>query len=135
MKELTLDATIENITRATEFVNAQLEASGCETMTIRRIDVAIDELFSNIARYAYASHIGTVTVCVEMRQDPRAVEISFVDAGSPYNPLEHKDPDSGLTSKERKDGGFGIYIVKKTMDDVRYEYVDGHNATTIVKMY
>ena len=61
------------------------------------------------------------------------MEISFIDSGIPYNPLTHEDPVSGLTCKERKEGGFGIYIVKKSMDDVRYEYVDGANVTTIVK--
>lgn len=135
MKELTLQATIENITQATEFVNAQLEAAGCETRTQRQIDIAIDELFSNIARYAYAPQTGTATVRVDIHQDLRTAEISFIDAGTPYNPLTQEDPVSGLTCKERKAGGFGIYIVKKSMDDIRYEYADGTNVTTIVKKY
>lgn len=135
MKELTLEATIENITPVMEFVNAQLEAAQCETKTQRLIDVAIDELFSNIARYAYAPQAGMATVRVNVQQETRTAEISFIDAGAPYNPLTHEDPVSGLTSKERKAGGFGIYIVKKSMDDVRYEYVDGRNVTTIVKRY
>ena len=135
MKKLTLEATIENITQATEFVNAQLEAAGCETKTQRLIDVAIDELFSNIAQYAYAPQTGMATVRVQVQQDLRTVQISFIDSGSPYNPLTHVDPVSGLTCKERKAGGFGIFIVKKSMDDVRYEYVNGCNVTTIQKSY
>ena len=135
MKELTLKATIENITPVTEFVNAQLTSVGCELKTQRLIDVALDELFSNIARYAYTPQTGMATVQVDVNQDLRTVEISLKDTGMPYNPLTSKDPVSGLTCKERKTGGFGIYIVKKSMDDVRYEYVDGYNVTTIVKRY
>lgn len=135
MKELTLEATIENIAQVTEFINARLETVGCETRTQRLIDVAIDELFSNIARYAYAPQTGMATIRIDVNQELRTVEISFLDAGIPYNPLTHEDPVSGLTCKERKEGGFGIYIVKKSMDDIRYEYADGYNVTTIVKKY
>ena len=135
MKEMTLKATIENITPVTEWLGGILEEAGCEIKVQRRIFVAVDELFSNIAHYAYAPETGMVTVRVTLRQDPRAVEISFVDSGAPYNPLTHEDPVSGLTSKERKNGGFGIYIVKKSMDDVCYTYADGCNVTTIVKEF
>ena len=135
MKELTLKATIENIAPATEFVNAQLDLVGCEIRTKRLIDVAVDELFSNIARYAYAPQTGMATIRVEVQQDVRTVEISFIDSGIPYNPLTHEDPVSGLTCKERKEGGFGIFIVKKSMNDIFYHYVDGCNVTTIKKVY
>ena len=135
MKELTLEAAIENIAQVTEFINARLETVGCETRTQRLIDVAIDELFSNIARYAYAPQTGMATIRIDVNQELRTVEISFLDVGIPYNPLTHEDPVSGLTCKERKEGGFGIYIVKKSMDDIRYEYADGYNVTTIVKKY
>ena len=130
-----MEAAIENIAQVTEFINARLETVGCETRTQRLIDVAIDELFSNIARYAYAPQTGMATIRIDVNQELRTVEISFLDAGIPYNPLTHEDPVSGLTCKERKEGGFGIYIVKKSMDDIRYEYADGYNVTTIVKKY
>ena len=91
--------------------------------------------YSNIARYAYAPQTGMATIRIDVNQELRTVEISFLDAGIPYNPLTHEDPVSGLTCKERKEGGFGIYIVKKSMDDIRYEYADGYNVTTIVKEY
>ena len=135
MKELTLEATIENITRVTEFVNAQLSAAGCDQKTQRLIDVAIDELFSNIARYAYAPQTGMATVQVEVHQEPRKAEIAFIDSGIPYNPLTREDPVSGFTCKDMKNGGFGIRIVKKSMDDVCYTYADGCNVTTIVKEF
>ena len=133
LKELLLEATSENITQATEFVNEQLESIGCNAKVQRLIDVAIDELFSNIARYAYGSQPGMATVRVEVQQDKRQVMISFIDSGSPFNPLTHAEPSPGLTVKERKKGGLGISIVKKSMDDVFYEYADGYNMTTIIK--
>lgn len=130
-----LEALIENITPVTDFVNAELEEAGCGIRTQRMIDVAVDELFSNIARYAYAPQTGMVTVRVQVQKEQQRVEVSFVDAGTPYNPLTHEDPVSGLTCKERKEGGLGIFIVKKSMDEFRYEYADGYNVTTIVKMF
>ena len=135
MKELILEATIENIPRVTEFVNGQLEAAGCNLKAQRLIDIAIDELFSNIAYYAYAPQTGLVTVRTEVQQEPHRITISFIDSGTPFNPLMHEDPSSGLPAKERKAGGFGIAIVKRSMDDVRYEYAEGCNRTEITKIF
>lgn len=134
LKELTLEATIEHVLQATEFVNEQLDAVGCELKAKRIIDIVIDEVFSNIANYAYAPQTGMVTVRVEVQEAPRAVEITFIDAGVPFNPLAQEDPDIGLPTKERKIGGLGIFIVKKSMDDVRYAHIDGCNVTTIRKV-
>lgn len=133
MKELTLEATIENIPRVTAFVNDLLEANGCIPKAQRLIDVAIDELFSNIALYAYGEHTGMATVQVKIHEDPGIVYISFIDSGVPFNPLTRQDPSLNLTVKERKAGGFGISIVKRSMDDVCYAYAEGHNITKIAK--
>ena len=135
MKELTLEAKIENITRVTEFVNIQLEEAGCNGKAQRMMDVAIDELFSNIAYYAYGEQQGMATVRVEVQPDLRTETISFIDAGIPFNPLTQKEPLTGLGVKERKAGGFGISIVKKSMDFVHYEYQNGCNVTTIMKTF
>lgn len=133
MKELTLNAAIENIPVVTDFVNGQLEMFGCSMKIQIQIDVAIDELFSNIARYAYDSDAGPATVRVELIQEPRSVEITFIDNGIPYDPLKKTDPDTSLTIEERETGGLGIYIVKKSMDTVVYEYKDGRNILKITK--
>lgn len=133
--ELTLEATIESIAQVTEFVNAQLDAVGCSVKVQRLINIAIDELFGNIASYAYGSQTGMVTVRVDVQQDQRLATIVFIDAGIPFDPLKQEDPLPGLTVKERKKGGFGISIVKKSMDSVCYEYVNGHNVMTITKTY
>ena len=98
-----------------------------------QVDVAVEELFVNIAHYAYAPDTGSATIRVAPRQDPKGVAITFVDRGVPYDPLAKEDPDVTLSAEERQIGGLGIYMVKKSMDDMQYEYRDGQNVLTIVK--
>ena len=98
-----------------------------------QIDIAIDELFSNIARYAYNPDVGPATVRVEVQENPMAVVITFIDKGVPYDPLKKEDPDVTLSAEERDIGGLGIYMVKKSMDEVLYEYRDGQNILKIKK--
>ena len=133
MKELTIAAKVENIEAVTDFVNEQLEALDCPMKAQMQIDIAIDELFGNIAHYAYNPEIGKATVRVEVIEDPLAVTITFIDNGVPYDPLAKADPDTTLSAEEREIGGLGIYMVKKSMDDITYEYKDGQNILTIKK--
>ena len=133
MKELTVEAKIENIEAVTDFVNEQLEALDCPMKAQMQIDIAIDELFGNIAHYAYNPEIGKATVRVEVIEDPLAVTITFIDNGVPYDPLAKADPGTTLSAEEREIGGLGIYMVKKSMDDITYEYKDGQNILTIKK--
>ena len=133
MKELTVVATVENIETVTDFVNEQLEALDCPMKAQMQIDIAIDELFGNIAHYAYNPEVGSATVRVEVIEDPLAVTITFIDNGVPYDPLAKADPDTTLSAEEREIGGLGIYMVKKSMDDITYEYKDGQNILAIKK--
>ena len=133
MKELTIAATVENIETVTDFVNEQLEALDCPIKAQMQIAIAIDELFGNIAHYAYNPEIGKATVRVEVIEDPLAVVITFIDNGVPYDPLAKADPDTTLSAEEREIGGLGIYMVKKSMDEIAYEYKDGQNIIKIKK--
>ena len=133
MKELTVEAKTANIEAVTDFVNEQLEALDCPMKAQMQIDIAIDELFGNIAHYAYNPEIGKATVRVEVIEDPLAVTITFIDNGVPYDPLAKADPDTTLSAEEREIGGLGIYMVKKSMDDITYEYKDGQNILKIKK--
>lgn len=133
MKELTIAATTENIETVTNFVNEQLEALDCPMRAQIQIDIAIDELFGNIAHYAYNPEVGSATVRVEVSQDPLAVIITFIDKGVPYDPLRNADPNVTLSAEERQIGGLGIYMVKKSMDEISYEYKNGQNILTIKK--
>ena len=127
MKELNIAATVENIETVTDFVNEQLEALDCPMKAQMQIDIAIDELFGNIAHYAYNPDVGDATVRVEVIEDPLAVVITFIDKGVPYDPLAKADPNTTLSAEEREIGGLGIFMVKKTMDDIIYEYKEGQN--------
>lgn len=133
MKELSIDATIENIGAVTDFINGELGALNCPGRIQRQIDVAVDELFGNIAQYAYNPDVGPATVRVEVTEDPLAVVITFVDHGVPYDPLSRQDPDIHLSAEEREIGGLGVFLVKRTMDDITYEYKNGQNILRIRK--
>ncbi len=131
--EITVDAKADHIETVTDFVNHHLEETGCSMKVQMQIDIVIDELFGNISRYAYPDEQGKATVQIEIGKDPLFVELTFIDSGAPYNPLQQKDPDLTLSAEEREIGGLGIFMVKKTMEDIRYEYRDGRNILSVRK--
>lgn len=133
MKEITVDATVENIGAVTDFVDKFLDEAGCPMKAKMQLDIAIDELFGNIAHYAYKEETGRATVRVEMLEEPKAVCITFIDGGVPYDPLKKPDPDISLSAEEREIGGLGIFMVKKNMDDMQYDHCDGQNRLRIIK--
>ena len=131
-------AVIENLEQVTSFVEEALDELDCPMKTQLQFNVAVDELFSNIALYAYPPKEGTVTIRIwaeETTADPsqRMVYVTFIDQGTPYNPLEKQDPDVTLAAEDRPIGGLGIFMVKKTMDEMRYEFRDGSNILCIGK--
>ena len=132
-KELTVEALMENMNEVMAFVDEQLEAFDCPMRIQAPIDVAVEELFINIASYAYAPDTGPATVRVEVREKPLSVIITFLDNGVPYDPLAGADPDLDAEVEDRQIGGFGIFMVKNSMDDVTYEYKNGQNILTIKK--
>ena len=133
MAEITLAATVENIDAVTDFVTEQLEELGCAMKAQMQISIAIDELFGNIARYAYPQGEGEATVRMEISAGGKQAMITFIDKGIPYDPLSNDDPDITLSAEDRPIGGLGIVMVKKSMDDVAYRYEDGQNMLTITK--
>ena len=133
MKELTLPATLENIAVVTAFIDEQLEALDCAMKAQIQIDVAIDELFGNIAHYAYGSETGDATVRFDFDEATRVASIAFIDRGVPFDPLAKADPDVTLSAEEREIGGLGIFMVKKSMDKVEYRFENGSNILTIFK--
>ena len=133
MTELTVEARTENLEEVLAFVDRQLEALECPMRTMMQIDVSVEELFVNISQYAYAPSVGNATIQLEVQETPRAVLITFIDSGVPYDPLAKEDPDITLSAEEREIGGLGIYMVKKSMDDMVYEYKDGQNILCIKK--
>lgn len=130
-REITVAAAIENQPVVTAFLEEALEEMGCSPRSQMQLAIALDELFSNIAYYAYPGETGEVTVRIEAEGD--AAVLTFIDAGIPYNPLSKEDPDITLSAQERQIGGLGIYMVKKSMDAMAYAYRDGKNILTIKK--
>ncbi len=134
MQEMIFKATIENISAATNFVNSQLENFCCSMKTMNQIDIALDELFGNIAQYAYPDGEGTVSVTVEFTtESPIRVVITLRDQGIPFNPLSNEDPDITSSAEERSIGGLGVFLCKKMMDDLIYEHTNGQNVLRIFK--
>lgn len=130
---MTLDATVANIEPVTDFVNAELEKLDCPIKAQTQINIAIDELFGNIARYAYTPEIGKATVRLEVEKEPLSVIITFIDNGKPFNPLKQSEPDTHASAEDRPIGGLGIFLVKKTMNMVEYEFSEGQNILKIKK--
>lgn len=133
MREKTFPAVLENIPQVTAWVDETLEQLNCSMKAQMQIDVAIDEIFSNIARYAYPQGTGSATVRIDFDETARVFSITFLDKGTPFDPLKKDDPDTGLTVEERSIGGLGIFLVKKTMDDMSYHYRDGQNVLCLKK--
>ena len=131
--ELTLDASTENLEKVLAFVDQRLEALECPPKTQMQIDIAVEEIFVNIVNYAYAPDTGTASIRFRADEAAGHAEITFIDRGVPYNPLAKPDPDVTLSAEERQIGGLGIFMAKKSMDDMQYEYRDGQNILTITK--
>ncbi len=133
VKELTVEAKLENLGKVTDFIDENLEQAGCPQKTQFQIDVAVDEIFTNISQYAYLNGVGSAVIRFFLEEDPKTAVITFVDKGLPFNPMEKEDPDVTLSAEERQIGGLGIYMVKKSMDSMSYEYRDGSNILQIRK--
>ena len=133
MPKLTLPATLESIEIATDFLNEILEGADFSRRDQTKLDIALDELMSNVARYAYAPGTGDITLSAEILEEPKRIVLTLTDSGVPYDPLKKDDPDVSLSADERGIGGLGIFIVKQSMDDMTYAYLDGQNVVTIIK--
>ena len=135
MEKITLQATLENLAVATDFIVSSLEEKDCSMKIIMQMELVIEEIFVNVANYAYAPKVGEVEISKDFDEEPRAVEIVFTDSGVPYNPLDNEDPDVTLAAEDRKIGGLGIFLIKKNVDAIDYEYKDGKNILRIKKFF
>lgn len=124
-------AEINQIKEATDFIENILADAECSVKSKMQINIAVDEIFSNIVHYAYEKNDGEVTLKCIIENEK--VKLKFLDTGKPYNPFEKEDPDTSLSAEERSIGGLGIYMVKKSMDKVEYEYKEGQNILTVEK--
>jgi anti-sigma regulatory factor (Ser/Thr protein kinase) len=130
MDELTIDARVGNLNMVIRFISERLEAAGCSMKQQAQMTIAAEEVFVNIARYAYGQKNGGATVRVSVDDD---IIVEFEDGGKPYNPIDKGDPDITLNADKREVGGLGIFMVKKLMDGVDYRRESGKNILTLRK--
>ncbi len=130
---ITVRAVMDNLDIVLSFVRKKMNSSESGMLDCLTLEMVVEELYTNIASYAYGTQTGIVTVECSARQKPRELKVTFMDRGMPYNPLEHEDPDISAPIEERQIGGNGILMAKKMMDDIQYEFRDGANVLTVRK--
>jgi serine/threonine-protein kinase RsbW len=123
MNKITVPAKVENLHNVMEY----------SQRAFFQLELSVEEVFVNIANYAYKNHDGKVVVCSKIDKNPLNIIIQFIDTGIPYNPLENQHPDISSTLKEKEIGGLGILLIKKNVDYLSYEHKDGKNILTIQK--
>ena len=134
MAEKIFPATLDQLEQVQAFIGEQLEGCPCSGRAKFQLDVAVEEIFVNIAHYAFGpEETGQATVRCCVDGSPPQVTIQFLDDGTPFNPLAKEDADTTLSAEERGIGGLGILMVKKSMDAVDYVYENGKNILTIKK--
>ena len=133
MEYLIVPAKTEELDRVYDFVEGQLESFDCPMRTLFQRRLAIEEIFINIASYAYAPKEGEAEVRCTVLENPLRVELQFLDGGTPFDPLAREEADTSPEGLMNREGGLGILLVKKTMDEVEYAYEDGRNVLTIRK--
>lgn len=133
MKQIIVPAKIEALGTVQEFIEQLLDENDCSMKIAMQISIAVEELFVNVAYYAYGEDEGDVTISFGLEDNPKQVVIDFIDNGMMFDPLAKKDADTILSAEEREIGGLGILMVKKSMDSVTYSYQDGQNKLTIRK--
>lgn len=131
--ELDIEAAVDNLPRVLEFIENSLDAVSCSVKDRMRIGIAAEEIFVNIASYAYSPGTGRAQISVEVSGDPAEIAITFKDRGIPYDPTAKEDPDVTLSAEERKIGGLGTFMTRKFVDEMLYEHKDGMNILTLKK--
>ncbi|MBQ9329153.1 MAG: ATP-binding protein [Solobacterium sp.] len=134
-RELVVSASVEHLQEVLSFLEETLIAASCPKKQRIQIVIAAEEVFVNIASYAYPPGTGTATIRVELTDDASEVTIKFCDRGICFDPLRRPDPDITLSAEEREIGGLGIFMTRKFMDEVTYDYQDGQNILTIKKKF
>ena len=126
-------AKTEALSDVLGFVDLMLEKYECPMKLQTAICVAIEEVFVNVARYAYKNGEGEVILEIGFHKESREMTFVLRDKGVPFDPLKKPDPDITLSADDREIGGLGIFITKKTMDLVEYAYENGENILTMMK--
>ena len=133
MVNKTFPAKVDALSDVLGFVDQMLESYECPMKIQTAVCVAIEEIFVNVARYAYGGGEGDMTLGIGFDEESRTITFRMSDQGTPFDPLQKPDPDITLSAEDREIGGLGIFITKKTMDTVTYAYENGENILTMTK--
>ena len=132
-EELVIEAVVDNLDTVNLFVHKSIEQFEVSKRTLMQLDLVVEEIFVNIASYAYSPNTGLVKILLQTDIEPLSISLTFIDSGVPYNPLEKSDPDVGLSVDDRQIGGLGIFLTKNLVDDICYQYVDEQNILQFTK--
>ena len=131
MKNLVIEANVKKLPEVLAFIDESLEEAMCSVKIMMQVDIAVEEIFVNIANYSYEGSTGKAEISIDITDS--AATIVFKDSGVQFDPLAKPDPDISLPAEDRQIGGLGIFMVKKNMDKVEYEYTEGKNILTLTK--
>lgn len=134
MRELAIEAVAENLQTVMNFITDALSEKNCSQKTLYQLELVLEEIFVNIASYAYEGDERPVVLSVELEDNPPAAVVTFRDKGTPYNPLERSDPDLAVKLEKREIGGLGIFLVKKNVDSIWYEHINDENVLSFRKI-
>ncbi len=125
-----VDISIDNVSTLTEYIENTLSEADVPMGAIMKMNIALDEIYSNIVKFSGGSYAD-----INCYAENNTAYLIFEDDGVAYNPLETKDPDTSLSAEDRSIGGLGIFMVKKSMTSMDYEYKDGKNILSLSLEY
>ena len=133
MNNYQIPAKVELIDQMINPIISSLEEIAIEHKKVYQVTLALEEIFANIAKYAYPSNDGMIDISYEISEDKKQLKIVIRDKGIAFNPLAKEDPDLDASVAERKIGGLGIYIVKNIIDDIKYQRINNENVLELIK--
>lgn len=134
MEKMEIEAKTSNLPALNDFVHNMLEENGVPPKYVIQTELILEEIFVNIASYAYAPNVGMTEIECSVDPEKKEYSLVFKDTGKPFNPLDREDPDITLSAEERGIGGLGIFLTKKYMDKVEYKY-ENMNILTVSKKW
>lgn len=131
-QDLSVDSPIENFSEVKNWLQDIFNQIGCVGKPAKQLFIAVDEMFTNIAHYAYED-VGKVYFKASYNEDEKTLKIKIIDNGDMYNPLEKPDPDIAQRIKDKTVGGLGIFMTKKMVDTIEYSRVEDKNVLVLIK--
>ena len=133
--ELTIPAEVDKLPEVLAFLEQHLEEAGCSMKAQMQLAIAAEEIFVNIAHYAYAPETGMATVRLKVSGEPKTAAVTFIDQGVPFDPLTRRDPTMPDRVEDIPIGGLGIMMTKRSVDDISYVRDGDHNLLAFTKRW